>query len=133
MRVIAAPTDHKPVEPTVGYRIEHDGAVGGARRRRRPVRGLDELCAGRRRLRADGAARGPRQPDPDPALPRHLDYHSTVAQAGETASQGRRRHPGPHPPGPAPAPGSEDEWVALAAEHFDGEIVFGDDLATVTG
>ena len=29
-------------------------------------------------------------------------------------------------------PGQEDEWRALAAAHFDGEIVLGDDLTTVT-
>jgi ribonuclease Z len=25
VRVVAAPTDHRPVHPTVGYRVEHDG------------------------------------------------------------------------------------------------------------
>ena len=33
---------------------------------------------------------------------------------------------------PSPAPGSEPEWVAQAAEAFDGEIVFGNDLTVVT-
>jgi ribonuclease Z len=32
---------------------------------------------------------------------------------------------------PAPAPGSEDEWLALAAEHFDGPIDLATDLLTV--
>lgn len=29
-------------------------------------------------------------------------------------------------------PGQEDEWRAIAAAHFDGEIVLGDDLTRVT-
>ena len=33
---------------------------------------------------------------------------------------------------PAPAPEQYPEWVAMAAEHFDGEILIGDDLLTVT-
>ncbi len=32
VRVLAAPTDHAPVRPTVGYRVEHDGQGGGHRR-----------------------------------------------------------------------------------------------------
>ena len=32
VRVLAAPTDHRPVDPTVGYRVEHDGRAGGHRR-----------------------------------------------------------------------------------------------------
>ena len=28
VRVTCAPTDHRPVHPTVGYRFEHEGAVG---------------------------------------------------------------------------------------------------------
>ena len=33
---------------------------------------------------------------------------------------------------PRPRPGSADEWIAIAGEHFDGEIVFGDDLLTIS-
>jgi ribonuclease Z len=29
-------------------------------------------------------------------------------------------------------PAQRDEWIALAAEHFDGSIVAGDDLTVVT-
>ena len=58
-----------------------------------------------------------------------IDYHSTVVQAAQTAARARacarscsrtrsRRR----------RPGSADEWIAIAREHFDGEIVFGEDL-----
>ena len=32
---------------------------------------------------------------------------------------------------PTPAPESADEWIAIARKHFDGEIVFGEDLTRV--
>jgi ribonuclease Z len=32
---------------------------------------------------------------------------------------------------PALTPGTEEEWRALAAAHFDGAVVLGDDLLTV--
>ena len=32
---------------------------------------------------------------------------------------------------PTPAPESAGEWVAIAAAHFGGEIVFGEDLTTI--
>ena len=71
MRIIAAPTDHRPVEPTLGYRIEHGGkavVIGGDGV---PCAGLDELCAGadayvQTVLRDDLV-----EPGPVPALPRH--------------------------------------------------------------
>ncbi len=39
VRIVAAPTDHAPVHPTVGYRIEEGGRVGRHRRRHGAVRG----------------------------------------------------------------------------------------------
>ena len=33
---------------------------------------------------------------------------------------------------PAPTPEQYPEWIELAAANFDGEIVIGDDLTTVT-
>ena len=32
---------------------------------------------------------------------------------------------------PAPFPGTEEEWVAEAAAHFDGEIVLAQDLTSI--
>ncbi len=56
LRIVAARTDHRPVEPTLGYRIEFDGRAVVRRRRHRPVRGARRTLCGRRRLRADRAA-----------------------------------------------------------------------------
>jgi ribonuclease Z len=33
---------------------------------------------------------------------------------------------------PTPAPGSVDEWTALARSRFDGRVVFGEDLLSIT-
>jgi ribonuclease BN (tRNA processing enzyme) len=33
---------------------------------------------------------------------------------------------------PAPLPGAEPEWIALAHEHFDGEVLAATDLLTIT-
>ncbi len=61
-----------------------------------------------------------------------IDYHSTVVQAAQTAARGGvgtlvLTHQVPTPP-----PGAADEWIGIAREHFTGEIVFGEDLTTVT-
>ena len=53
-------TDHRPVEPTIGFRIECEGKAVVLAGDTVPCEGLDELCAGRGRLRADGVARRPR-------------------------------------------------------------------------
>ena len=132
VRIVAAPTDHKPVEPTLGYRIEHAGAsvvIGGDGV---PCAGLDDLCAGADAyvmtvLRDDLVSQIPIQRFLDT-----IDYHSTVRQAGETAAKGGVKTLVLTHQVPTPAPGSEAEWVALAAEVFDGTIVFGEDLTTVT-
>lgn len=132
VRIIAAPTDHKPVEPTLGYRIEHAGGVAVIGGDGVPCAGLDELCAGadayvQTVLRDDLVSQIPVQRFLDT-----IDYHSTVRQAGETAAKAGVRTLVMTHQVPTPAPGSEAEWVALAAEVFDGEIVFGDDLTVVS-
>jgi ribonuclease Z len=132
LRIVAAPTDHKPVEPTLGYRIEHGGhavVIGGDGV---PCAGLDELCAGadayvQTVLRDDLVRQIPLQRFLDT-----IDYHSSVRQAGETAQRAGVKTLVLTHQVPTPAPGSEDEWIALAAEVFDGEIVFGNDLTVVT-
>ncbi|MFZ4720957.1 MAG: ribonuclease Z [Ilumatobacteraceae bacterium] len=125
-------TDHRPVEPTVAFRIEDDGksvVLGGDGV---PCEGLDALCAGadayvQTVIRADLVRMVPVQ-----RLQDILDYHSSVEQAAQTATRtGVRTLVLTHYV-PALQPGQEDAWRALAAEHFAGEIVLGDDLTAVT-
>ena len=61
-----------------------------------------------------------------------LDYHSSVEQAAQTARRAGVRVLVLTHYVPAITPGGADEWRALAAEHFDGEVVLGDDLTTVS-
>ncbi len=132
VRVLAAGTDHKPVEPTFGFRIEHDGkavVLGGDGV---PCDGLDELCAG-----ADVYVQTVLREDlvrlvPSARFNDILDYHSTVQQAAQTAAEAGVKVLVLTHQIPAPAPGTDDEWRAMAAEHFDGEIVVGKDLTTIT-
>jgi ribonuclease Z len=131
LRVIAARTDHRPVEPTLGYRIEFEDRVVVLAGDTLPCAGLDELCLGadiyvQTVLRDDLVRMVPMQRFVDT-----IDYHSTVVQAAQTAARG-----GVHTlvlthQVPTPGAGTADEWVGLAREHFDGEIVFGEDLTSI--
>jgi ribonuclease Z len=132
LRVIAAATDHRPVEPTLGYRIESDGKAVVVAGDTVPCAGLDELCRGadvyvQTVLRDDLVSMVPSQRFVDT-----IDYHSTVEQAAQTAaSAGVRTLVFTHMV-PTPAADAADDWIALAAKHFDGEIIFGSDLTAVT-
>lgn len=127
--VTCAQTDHKPVEPSVGYRIDHGGAAVVAAGDTVPCVGLDGLCAGADALvhtviRKDIIANVPIQRMQDT-----LDYHSSPEEAAQTAAKAEMptlilTHYVPA----MPMSGTEDDWRALAADHFDGTIELGDDL-----
>jgi ribonuclease Z len=68
---------------------------------------------------------------PVPRLQDILDYHSSVEQAAQTAARNGVGTLVLTHYVPPMAPGAEDEWRAIAAEHFDGPIELGDDLHTV--
>jgi len=125
-------TEHAPVKPTLGYRVEHDGAVAALAGDTIPCDGLDQLVAGagayvQTVIRADIV-----RAIPNDMLQDILDYHSDVTDAARTAARGGVERLVLTHLVPAPAPEQYPEWVALAAEHFDGEIVIGDDLTTIT-
>ncbi|MEO1061820.1 MAG: ribonuclease Z [Actinomycetota bacterium] len=130
--VTCAPTDHRPVEPSVGFRIEHDGASAVAAGDTVPCDGLDRLAAGADVLvhtviRKDIIATLPFQRMQDT-----LDYHSSPEEAAQTAQRaGVGTLVLTHYVPPIP-PGGEGEWRELAAAHFDGAIELGDDLHRVT-
>ena len=60
-----------------------------------------------------------------------IDYHSSVVQAAETAARAGVGTLVMTHLVPAPFPGTEGEWVAEAAAHFDGEIVLAQDLTSI--
>ena len=60
-----------------------------------------------------------------------MDYHSSVEDAARTAQRhGVRTLVLTHPV-PAPPIGQGQEWVALAAEHFDGEVILAEDMTAI--
>jgi ribonuclease Z len=130
-RIVAAPTDHRPVRPTVGYRVERGGHAVVLAGDTVPCAGLDRLCEG-----ADALVCTVIRDDLLRAigLPRLLDvcdYHSTVQQAAETAKRGGVETLVLTHCVPAVAPGAEEEWRALAAAHFDGTVIVAADLTRV--
>ena len=125
-------TDHRPVSPTVGYRIEHGGAVAALAGDTVPCEGLDQLCRD-----ADLYVQTVIRTDlvslvPNARMQDILDYHSSVEQAAQTAARAGVRTLVLTHFVPPLVPGQEDEWRALAAAHFDGEIVVGPDLTSAT-
>ena len=131
VRITAAPTDHRPVHPSVGYRVEHEGSSVVIAGDTVPCAGLDVLCDG-----ADALVHTVIREDlvraiPVPRLQDILDYHSSVEQAAQTAARGGVGTLVLTHYVPPMQPGTEEEWRALAAAHFAGRIELGDDLHRV--
>ena len=132
LRVIAASTDHRPVEPTLAYRVEFDGKAVVLAGDTVPCAGLDGLCQG-----ADMYVQTVLRDDLVRMVPMRrfidtIDYHSTVTQAAQTAARGGVGTLVLTHQIPTPAIGAADEWIAAARAHFDGHIVFGEDLASIS-
>lgn len=129
--ITTAATMHAPVEPTIGYRLTHNGSTAAIVGDTIPCDGVDALAAN-----ADAYVQTVIRRDIVKAIPNEmlqdiLDYHSGVIDAAQTAARvGVKRLVLTHLV-PAPTPEQYPEWIALAAEHFDGEIIIGDDLTTI--
>ena len=131
VRIVAVPTDHRPVTPTVGYRVEHDGRSIVIAGDTVPCDGLDRLCAG-----ADVYLQTVIRPDlvaliPSARLQDIVDYHSSVEDAARTASRNGVDMLVLTHMVPAPAPGTDDEWIDIARAHFDGKVVLAHDLLAI--
>ncbi len=126
-----APTDHRPVAPTIGFRIESGGASVVLAGDTVPCASLDELAAGASALvhtviRKDILTHVPQQRIKDVC-----DYHSSVQEAAATAARAGVGTLVLTHYVPAIAPGQEEQWRALAAAEFSGPIELGDDLHRV--
>jgi ribonuclease Z len=123
-----APTDHKPVEPSIAYRFDHAGTAVVVAGDTVPCAGLDELSVGadalvhtaiRKDLIANAAVQRLRET---------LDYHSSPEEAARTAARaGVGTLVLTHYVPPIP-PGGGDDWRRLAASQFTGRIEIGPDL-----
>ncbi len=126
-----APTDHRPVAPTIGFRIDYDTASVVLAGDTVPCAGLDQLAAGAGALvhtviRKDIVGNIPQQ-----RLQDICDYHSSVEEAAATAARAGVSPLVMTHYVPALVPGQEEQWRALAASAFDGRIELGDDLHRV--
>lgn len=131
MAVTVHETVHAPAHPTVGFRVERDGKVVALAGDTIPCAGLDDLVAG-----ADAYVQTVIRDDlvraiPAPRFQDILDYHSSVTQAAQTAARGGVARLVLTHMVPAPQPDQYEEWRAIAAAEFDGEVHIGDDLLTV--
>jgi len=131
--VTTGPTDHAPVHPTVGYRVDDGDQSVVLAGDTVPCAGLDALCAGADVLVHTVVRRDLIEAVNLPRLLDVLDYHSSVQQAAQTAARAGVKTLILNHPVPAPPPEGEAEWVAQAAEHFGGTIVVARDLTTIDG
>jgi ribonuclease Z len=131
VRIVAAPTDHRPVHPTVGFRVEAEDRAVVIAGDTVPCEGLDQLCTGADVYVQTVVRRSMVEAVPITRLQDILDYHSDVEDAGRTAARAGVRMLVLNHPVPAPIAGTEGEWIAEAAAHFDGEILLAHDLLTV--
>lgn len=125
------PTDHRPVTPTTGFRIEFAGASVVLAGDTVPCAGLDELAAGAGALvhtviRKDLVSNIAQQ-----RLEDICDYHSSVEEAAATAARAGVDTLVMTHYVPALVPGQEEQWRALAAGEFGGRIELGADLHRV--
>ncbi len=130
--VMCAPTDHRPVEPTVAYRFDYGGSSVVAAGDTVPCAGLDRLCEGAQALVHTVIRKDIIETIPIPRLLDTLDYHSSPAEAAQTAARAEMDLLVLTHYFPPPAAGDDGEdYRALAAEHFKGVIEAGDDLHRV--
>jgi ribonuclease Z len=127
----AEATEHSPVRPTLGYRVTHGKAVVAIAGDTVPCPGLDAICAGAGAYVQTVIREDLVRMTPSRRLQDILDYHSTVGQAAQTAQRAGVRTLMLTHYVPPLLPGQEDVWRVMAAEHFSGEIVLGDDLTRV--
>lgn len=132
VRITVAPTDHRPVEPTIAFRITHDHSSVVVAGDSVPCATLDELAAGADALVHTVIRKDLVELVPAQRLRDILDYHSSVQQAAATAARAGVDTLILTHYVPPLAPGQEDQWRALAAAEFSGRIELGDDLLRVS-
>ncbi len=129
--VRCAQTDHKPVEPSIGFRFDHDGAGVVVAGDTIPCEGLDDLCASANALVHTAIRKDIIETIPLQRMLDTLDYHSSPQDAAETAERAGIGTLVLTHYVPAIPPGGGDDWRELVAPHFSGSVEIGDDLHRV--
>jgi ribonuclease Z len=132
VKITAALTDHRPVEPCLGFRIEAEGKTVVIAGDTVPCEGLDRLCADAEVLVQTVIRKSLVEAVPSQRFRDILDYHSGTEEAGQTAARGRVKRLVLNHCVPAPSPGTAEEWIAEAALHFSGKIMMAHDLLKIT-
>ena len=111
-----APTDHRPVEPSIAFRFDHDdGRVRWSAGDTVPCAGLDQLCEGAQALVHTVIRKDIITNIPVPRLQDTLDYHSSPEEAAQTAERAGMNTLVLTHYVPAIPPGGGDDWRELAA------------------
>jgi ribonuclease Z len=131
VKITAAPTDHRPVEPSFGFRIDADGKSVVIASDTIPCDGLDSLCENADVLVQSVIRKSLVESIPSPRLQDILDYQSTTENAGKTAARGKVKTLVLNHCVPPPAPGTEKDWISEAANHFSGRILMSEDLLKI--
>jgi ribonuclease Z len=131
VRITAAPTDHRPVEPTLAFRVEHAGRSVVLAGDTVPCATLDDLARGADVLVHTAIRKDLVEQMPAQRIRDILDYHSSVQQAAATAARAGVGTLVLTHYVPPLMPGQEEQWRALAAAEFDGRVALGDDLLRV--
>ena len=132
VKIDTAATEHAPVRPTIGFRIEHAGSTAALVGDTIPCDGVDELARNADVYAQTVIRRDLVEMIPVGMMQDILDYHSGVVEAAQTAERVAAKRLALTHMVPAPTPERYPEWIAIAAEHYSGEVIVGDDLTTVT-
>lgn len=132
VRITVAPTDHRPVEPTIAFRIESEGVAVVLAGDSVPCATLDELASGANALVHTVIRKDLVELSPSQRLRDILDYHSSVEQAAATAARAGVGTLVLTHYVPPLVPGQEDQWRARAAAEFDGRVELGNDLLRIS-
>ena len=131
VEITAGPTDHKPVDPSIAFRFEHDDVAVVTAGDTIPCTTLDKLCAGAEALVHTVIRKDLIANVPVARLQDTLDYHSSPEEAAQTATRAGAGTLVLTHYVPAFPSGGGDDWRELAAGHFAGRIELGDDLHRV--
>ncbi len=137
--ISTAPTDHRPVDPTIAFRFDYQESSVVVAGDTIPCTDLDQLCNGAKALVHTAIRKDIIETLPLQRAKDILNYHSSVEEAAETAQRAGMEtliltH---YVPGIPPAENEFHElvvqqWRDRAAEYFSGKVEIGDDLLKIS-